>query len=675
MADFRRGLIAFAVVALLLVLGSSAYAQTCVGNLGGPATVRGEGVTELMGDIVIQCTGGTPTAVGAPVPQFNISILLSVNVTSRLFGVANLSEALLTIDEPGTAVLGGAAGTTPAATTLVGCVAVNSTNCSLTGTGTGGFGQGGPYLGTATRPNVFQGTWGGIGQPGAISWSGVPIDSPGTGNRIIRITNVRGNVSTLAVSSSLIPSSVTALITIQGLTLQQPQPTVAVVLPGLTASNKAITYQQCVNLNAKLVSSTATGGITDNGIAITATEGNLNPAAFKPRNTSQFTPPTNQLGVANTPATPTTSAAAPAAAGAQQLLGTSYYSESGFLATGTGGTASGTANFTVGTATASSPAFSPAGIGQADTGTELSFAFAGIPAGVQINVPTTIYLFPTATFTTTAAGAAVLAAVAPAAPVGATGVATLLSGASGGQLTIAAGAGTATYEVLLSAPSTQEFAYLNATVAFLANTSQNLPAPTGTTGATVAVNFAPISTVPTAATAVAPIPRFISAHAPGTLFNINACTCDLLFPFVTDVAGYDTGIAIANTTLDPFKTPLQNGNVTLNFYGLVTGSTTITTLTQTTTSPVVAGGELLFQLSAGGTNGTSAVPNFTGYLIAVAQFQFCHGFAFITQGLGTSSGIAEGYLAIQLDEPGWANLLTAPATGTRTGNVGESQSQ
>jgi hypothetical protein len=181
--------------------------------------------------------------------------------------------------------------------------------------------------------------------------------------------------------------------------------------------------------------------------------------------------------------------------------------------------------------------------------------------------------------------------------------------------------------------------------------------------------------VPTAATAVAPIPRFISAHAPGTLFNINACTCDLLFPFVTDVAGYDTGIAIANTTLDPFKTPLQNGNVTLNFYGLVTGSTTITTLTQTTTSPVVAGGELLFQLSAGGTNGTSAVPNFTGYLIAVAQFQFCHGFAFITQGLGTSSGIAEGYLAIQLDEPGWANLLTAPATGTRTGNVGESQSQ
>ena len=36
MAEFRRGLIAFAVVALLLVLGSSAYAQNCVANTATP---------------------------------------------------------------------------------------------------------------------------------------------------------------------------------------------------------------------------------------------------------------------------------------------------------------------------------------------------------------------------------------------------------------------------------------------------------------------------------------------------------------------------------------------------------------------------------------------------------------------------------------------------------------
>jgi len=673
-------------VALLLVLGSSAYAQICVGNLGTPATVRGEGVTELMGDIVIQCTGGTPTAQGAPVPQFNISILLSVNATSRLVNsTTNLSEAILTIDEPGTAVLGGPTGVTAAAPTLVGCVAINSTNCALTGTGFGGFGLGGPYLGTATRPNVFQGTWGGIGQPGAISWSGVPIDAPGTQTRIIRITNVRGNVSTLAVSSSLIPSSVTALITIQGLTLQQPQPTVAVVLPGLTTSSSSKSYQQCVTLNGDLISSTSTGGITDTGIGILATEGNLNPAAFKPRSNSQLDAPPNLLG-ANTPASPGPSGAAPGAAGAQQLLGTSYYSESGFLATGSGGTGSGTPSFTVGTATASVPAFSPTGIGVADAGTELSFAFAGLPAGVSIFAPTNIYLFPLATVTsaqasTYAAGVAAGTIVGGATGAGVTptGVATLIAGVSGGGLITAAGAGTATYEVLLSSPSTQEFAFLNATVAFISNTSQNLPAPTAITGATVAVNFAPISTVPIASS-VAAIPRFISAHAPGTLFNINACTCDLLFPFVTNGGGYDTGIAIANTSMDPFKTSVQSGNVTLYYYGTVVGQTT-PPAPQTTTSTIVGGQELLFTLSSGG-GGISATPGFTGYMIAVAQFQFCHGFAFITDSIGTSSALAEGYLAIQLDEPNWVGPrfggipgYATPGPSTRTGNVGESQGQ
>jgi len=675
MADFRRGLIAFAVVALLLVLGSSAYAQICVGNLGTPATVRGEGVTELMGDIVIQCTGGTPTLVNTAVPQFNISILLSVNATSRLVSaITNLSEALLTIDEPGTAVKGGGPGVnTPAAATLVGCVAINSTNCALNGTG-GGFGSGGPYLGTATAPNVFQGTWGGIGQPGAISWSGVPIDSPGSGTRIIRITNVRGNVSTLAVSSSLIPSSVTALITIQGLTLQQPQPTVAVVLPGLSVSNSSKSYQQCVTLNGSLISSTSTGGITDTGIGILATEGNLNPAAFKPRSNSQLTPPANPLGAGNTPATPTTSAAAPASPGAQQLLGQSYYSESGFLTT------------QVTNATASNPHFGPTGaatgdIGVADTGTELSFTFAGLPAGVSIFAPTTIYLFPAATTTSAAAAAAVLAAVAPAAPAGATGVATLISGVSGGQVIVAAGTGTATYEVLLSSPTTQEFAFLNATVAFISNTSQKLPAPTPTTGGTVAVNFAPLSTVPIASS-VAAIPRFISSHAPGSLFNINACTCDLLFPFVTNQAGYDTGIAIANTSMDPFKTPLQSGNVTLWYYGN-SGGTTPAPSSQTTTSPVAAGSELVFLLSSGSTSaGISGAPGFQGYIIAVSNFQFCHGFAFIEDGLGSSTGVVEGYLAIQLDEPNWVNPrfggipgYATPGPSTRTGNIGESQGQ
>jgi hypothetical protein len=223
---------------------------------------------------------------------------------------------------------------------------------------------------------------------------------------------------------------------------------------------------------------------------------------------------------------------------------------------------------------------------------------------------------------------------------------------------------------------------LPATVAFVSNTATNLPGIT-TTGATVAVNFAPLSAVPTAAPASsAAIPRFCQTHTPSVFFSINACTCDLLFPFVTNQAGFDTGIAIANTSLDPFKTPTQSGNVTLNYYGNTTGGGAAPAAA-TTTSVVAAGAELVFTLSGGGTNGVAATPGFQGYIIAVAAFQFCHGFAFITDGIGTSTGIAEGYLAIQLDEPSWAAGITGKdsvgatfgPSGTRTSNVGESQGQ
>jgi len=69
MADFRKWLIAFAAVALLLSLGTSAYAQNnpafnCVANAGLPPIVRAEGITELVGDLILNCNNGTPTPAG-----------------------------------------------------------------------------------------------------------------------------------------------------------------------------------------------------------------------------------------------------------------------------------------------------------------------------------------------------------------------------------------------------------------------------------------------------------------------------------------------------------------------------------------------------------------------------------------------------------------------------------
>lgn len=63
MADFRKWLLGFAVVALLLGMGTSAYAQntpfTCTANGGVPPIVRAEGIAELVGDLILNCTAPT----------------------------------------------------------------------------------------------------------------------------------------------------------------------------------------------------------------------------------------------------------------------------------------------------------------------------------------------------------------------------------------------------------------------------------------------------------------------------------------------------------------------------------------------------------------------------------------------------------------------------------------
>ena len=68
MTDARRWFLALTVGGLMV---GQAYAQpefTCAGNAGVPPLVRGEGMTELVGDTVLNCTGGVPTASGAAVP-------------------------------------------------------------------------------------------------------------------------------------------------------------------------------------------------------------------------------------------------------------------------------------------------------------------------------------------------------------------------------------------------------------------------------------------------------------------------------------------------------------------------------------------------------------------------------------------------------------------------------
>jgi hypothetical protein len=109
-------------------------------------------------------------------------------------------------------------------------------------------------------------------------------------------------------------------------------------------------------------------------------------------------------------------------------------------------------------------------------------------------------------------------------------------------------------------------------------------------------------------------------------------TTNLLFTFLTNQGGFDTGVSISNTGADPFGTVGQSGPCTLHFFGAagspqvvtpeIFRGTTYTTLVSTTV-PIVGG--------------------FSGYMIAVCNFAYAHGFAFVSD-LGARN-LAMGYLA------------------------------
>ena len=105
MADFRRFMIVLAAVALLLGTVSTVSAATngfqCQTNAATPEQARQQGITELMGDLVLNCTGGTAVALGTVVPTVNITVTLNTEVTSRLLDDnVNGDEALLLVDDP-----------------------------------------------------------------------------------------------------------------------------------------------------------------------------------------------------------------------------------------------------------------------------------------------------------------------------------------------------------------------------------------------------------------------------------------------------------------------------------------------------------------------------------------------------------------------------------------------
>jgi len=151
--------------------------------------------------------------------------------------------------------------------------------------------------------------------------------------------------------------------------------------------------------------------------------------------------------------------------------------------------------------------------------------------------------------------------------------------------------------------------------------------------------------------------------------TIIRCNCYLLFTYVTSASGFNTGIVVANTTGDtaPFgadsEAADQIGRITFYFYDKSAAYVGATT----TAAEFVAGKSFVDLVSS---ILPSGVTSFSGYVIAKAQFQFCHGFAFIAD--SAFATIAQGYLANVIPDPAirWPDgVRTAADAGDATNIV------
>jgi hypothetical protein len=285
-------------------------------------------------------------------------------------------------------------------------------------------------------------------------------------------------------------------------------------------------------------------------------------------------------------------------------------------------------------------------------GTRLAVNFANVPSNVTLYVPTGVISstagggLATIQLTSSAAGTA-FAAVSPS-------TSSSLSGLAVAAVSLSGGAGSAVFEV-----RTDDLNNLDTyNVPVFIVTSSNAVAGSST-AITASVSFSPVGS--------SVIPNFAVTASTNTLTEttFNLCTTSLLFPFVTNQVGFDTGIAISNTSTDPFGSNgavAQFGTCTLNFYGAGAPSpnnlVTANVPSGTTYTGVLSG------LAAG----------FQGYIIAQCGFQYAHGFAFITDGVGVTGGLSQGYLAGIIPDTnqvarGPNPLSAAPAgTGESTGN-------
>jgi len=601
-------------------------------------------MTELIGDIVLTCTGGSASPVGSAIPTANITVSLGTQVTSRLLGAfstTNSSEALLLIDEPGASGLPAPVpGFGPAAPQILcanAAVGSGPGGCTVYAQNAVAVNGGTIQVASNSATTITNGANMFIGNvvSNQVTFQGVPILAPVSAGvqRIFRITNVRANVAGLGGGGLPGTTQLLASVSISGSTslpVNNPVQIAGFIQQGLTVGFR----------NSNNSGALAAGGAAFNQCGPGNTSGN-------PLGAAVLTYSENFGTAFKTRVAPTATTNGQAVV-VQNIPGTIYNSESGFVLPA--GSQASFGGVVTGTNV----------IGLADYGTRLKAVFSNIPAGVRIFVSVTNLASNTSSNSTQANAPTYAVLVNGETTPDANGAAPQLApttgvngSVTGGttalyELQIAGGSATAVWEVINTIPATNETLNFGVWTQFTPNPGNNSPPP-GT--AMVNLSFAPTPPVAFSASAgsqaslTLTIPRFADTSTARNALAINICQTLLLFPFVTNISGFDTGLAIANTSTDPVGTGAQNGACVLNWYD-GTGKVPSVNTGNIATGTVYT------------TLASTSAPGFSGYMMALCNFQYAHGFAFISD-IGARN-LAMGYLALVVNN-GSVTRSGAPA--------------
>lgn len=224
----NRVVTAFAFFAFFLGVARPQSPIVCVATAGNPP-LRAEGITETLGDIFLNCTGGAPgTAL-----TLNFLVSLNVAVSNRI-SAANATDVSLTVDS----------GSGAAATAVPGILQTGST----------------------------------------VGFNGITLTVPASGAFNLHLSNLRGNVSQLGIGVQRPVLATLSLSSVPGtIVSNQSQLSVGIPAPGLLAS-LATTGIRCTGSALPSATPYTFSSLYQNGtrfVSTRVTEGF--PGSFQPR--------------------------------------------------------------------------------------------------------------------------------------------------------------------------------------------------------------------------------------------------------------------------------------------------------------------------------------------------------------------------------------------------------